>query len=129
MRPEPRFDAVLVVKVLARKLMDFIFVNEILEADLAVFDIHQIWATDDSEALEELGCGGCTVVGCAGVHELVDWLLDDLIQLLIGEVVDQADTVAATCGTSLDIDIASSAKAVDKVSNDAVKPIRIIWIA
>lgn len=42
MRPEPRLDAVLVVKVLARKLMDFIFVNEFLEADLAVFDIHQI---------------------------------------------------------------------------------------
>ena len=87
MRLEPRLYAIDMKQMFAWKLVDVVFVLEVVEAYLAVGDVSEVVATDYSKSVDEFLCGWYAIGCLSGGHELVETLLQDVVQVLVASVI------------------------------------------
>ena len=87
MRLEPRLYAIDMKQMFAWKLVDVVFVLEVVEAYLAVGDVSEVVATDYSKSVDEFLCGWYAIGCLSGCHELVETLLQDVVQVLVAGVI------------------------------------------
>ena len=114
---EPGADAILMVKMLARKLVDLVVTLELFEAYLTVFGLNDVRAFDDPEVCQE-GLGGWIALRLKLVHGSLKNVLDvwvdteasDLTQRLIKDLVDEIGIGSSLVYLDIDAVLATGIK-------------------